>query len=238
MGKPDMLSYLPQGGVSVDDAGSAQLPIRLRFERIAESAPDVESFASRAMKLLGDLVNARSIQLIVPDFKRDRRLIQAKLTRNGGKRRMEFDDSEFFYQKSGVKRRRTPTYLLQSLYLYALELPQRWSATLRIEFPGISILSYSDDSNLRKLLRSMSRGLHVVLMNEELHRLERRVEEEEQVNQDLREFTANLSKELHCLSSFSTVLGQIFNVAEIPFGFRRVHVFPTRWTGPGRRRNA
>ena len=178
-------------------------------------AADLEDFASQSLEFVADLVNARSLAIWIDDSKRTRRLIHARVFRKNNRWKFEIDDSDHFSTCLSSQRFRKPAFSLRSVFGYTLDLPARWSGNVEIEYPGITILSPKQHSELQNLIADLGQSLHIVVMKQELGDMERHQEQEDRILQDLRDLTGNLSKELYCLSSVSTVLGQSYDVAEI-----------------------
>lgn len=189
--------------------------IKRKFETIADQSDDLEDFVIQSLKFIGDIAHARFLGLTVRDARRDKQLIYVLTAKKNGHWETTLIDQDLHHQRPCTRRRRRPAFLLRSVFSFQLRLPQRWTAVFQISYPGIRILSESQYCELCHFLSDLSDSLHVVLLNRELVEVEHRLIDEEMANCNLRKFMSNLSKELYCLSSVSTVLGQTHDIEDI-----------------------
>ncbi len=189
--------------------------VKKQIEDLTARSEDLESFTAQALQIIGNFIEARCLTLSVRNSGQDSHEIHASLSRKHKEWKFTVDDTYSFYQQSRTKHSIRPAYMLRSHFCFHLNLPSKWSGTFQIEYPGIRILPHRQYKILTRIIKYLSHSLHIVLINQELERARTHLQEEEMINRELREFMANLSKELYCLSSVSTVLGQSHDVAEI-----------------------
>ncbi|WP_022667084.1 sensor histidine kinase [Desulfospira joergensenii] len=189
--------------------------IRKSLQILARQSEDVEAFSARTLQLIGELVGARSVVLHIQDLRRDTRVIYATMRRDGKNNwAMTVDDTDAYDQNIHSRRKR-PKYILQSCFGFILDLPARWRGVILIEYPGIKIVTPEQHRILIQVLGELSDSLHVVLMNQEVKKLETLLRDRERVNQELRQNMTDMSKEAYCVSSVITGLTQSLNVSEI-----------------------
>jgi signal transduction histidine kinase len=183
-----------------------------------EAESRLETYATRVLKELGDLLGASSLTFFIRDNDQEQRSLRAKLTRNEGSWTLETDGPEIHRENRSARRRIQPSFVLKSEFYYYLDLPHRWLGMLTLEFSGIRFLSKEQHTAIGSALRDFSQHVTVVLMERSIARLQNRLNEEKRVTEDLRSLVSDLSKELYCLSSISNVIGQSYNVEGVLTG--------------------
>jgi signal transduction histidine kinase len=178
-----------------------------------EAESRLEKYSIRVLTHLGNQLGVQCLILLVRDNNQNRGILRIRLRLKQGKWNVETDIREDYHPRpcrAGHAIR--PTFVLKSQFCYYLDLPHRWFGTLNIEFRGITFISPERDSAIRQELRIFSKDITILLMDRSLARLQNALNEEKKVTEVLRALTANLSKELYCLSSIANVIGQSYNV--------------------------
>lgn len=193
--------------------GTASYRSQEMFDQLRREADRrLERYVAIALQRLGEQIGAKNFIIEVKEG--DSSVIRARLTRNHHWD-LVVDDSHRHYRRPSAERKVKPVYLFRSRFLYQLNLPHRWSGTLTIEYPGITILTPERDAHIRNELREFSREVAVLLMNRNTARLESCLNEEKRLAESLRALVASLSKELYCLSSISLAMRPSYNVGAV-----------------------
>jgi signal transduction histidine kinase len=183
-----------------------------------EAENRLETYATRVLKELGDMLKASRLMFFIRDNDQERRFFRARLSRSDGRWVLETDGPEIKRENRSARRGQRPLFVLRSQFYYYLDLPHRWLGTLTLEFSGITFLTMQQHTAIENALRDFSHHVTVVLMERSMARLQNRLNEEKKVTEDLRSLVSNLSKELYCLSSISNAIGQSHNVEGVLTG--------------------
>ncbi len=193
-------------------ANSLCMPDGMFQDVEGEAESRLGRYAARALKKLGVWLAAKSLILDIRDNDQDRRVLRAKLTLDQGTWDIKINGSENYYERPLAHRTLRPTFVLKSQFCYHLDLPHRWLGTLTIEYPGITFLSFRQDSAIRRALRDFTKDVTILLMEQSLAHVQNCLNQEKKVTEVLQGLVSNLSKELYCLSSISNAIGQSYNV--------------------------
>ena len=194
--------------------GTASYHSQEMFDQLRREADRrLERYVAISLQKLGEKIGAK---LFIVDVKEgDKEIIRATLTRKQHHWELDIDDSHKHYRRPSVARRSRPVYVFRSRFFHQLNLPHRWSGTLTIEYPGISILTPDNDAFIRTELNEFSHEVAILLMNRNAAALESCLNEEKKLAESLRALVASLSKELYCLSSISLAMRPSYNVGTV-----------------------
>ena len=183
-----------------------------------EAENRLETYATRVLEELGDLLRASRLIFFIRDNDQERRFFRAKLSRTDDKWILETDGPEIRRNNPSPRRGSKSCFFLRSQFYYYLDLPHRWLGSLTLEFRGIKFLSDRQHVAIGNALKDFSHHVTVVLMERSIARLQNRLSEEKKVTEDLRLLVSSLSKELYCLSSISNAISQSHNVEGVLTG--------------------
>lgn len=203
-----------ESSFSTELEGSSSYRSQDMFDELRRDADRrLERYVAISLQALGEKIGARLFSIDLKEGENN--VIRATLTRSQDGWILAVDDSHRHYRRTSVKRRWTAAFVLRSQFYYQLHLPHRWSGTLVVEFPGISILQSDKDAQIRLELEHFSREITLLLMNRDVARLESCLNEEKELAETLRALVASLSKELFCLNSISLAMRSSYNVVGV-----------------------
>ncbi len=210
MEEHDLLGLSP---FTEQESSSSSIAEDMYRDLEGEAESRLEKHSARVLTQLGDRFGAKCLIVLVRDNAHNRGILRLRLTRQQDRWNVETDIAEDDHPRPcRAGRAVRPSFVLRSQFCYHLDLPHRWFGTLNIEFSGITFISSDQDLAIRRELNNFSKDVTILLMDRSLAQVQNALNEEKKVTQVLRSLTANLSKELYCLSSIANVIGQSYNV--------------------------
>lgn len=105
-------------------------------------------------------------------------------------------DTQLLIQPEDAQHSQVQDFSDKSSHRFCLDLPQRWLGVFMVEYPDTHQYSSKRDNSVKSIVTDLSYNLHIALLNEQQKKLERHLQEEIQINRDLRKLSINQGKRI------------------------------------------